>query len=228
MLAFAPGLRDSALDDQQFFKRAVRYMAEHHKIEQFLVIGYGLPGNYEIHYVAREVIPKARVVYAAADTMVNLAASALIVGSPRIAYINGDPRNTESILYDPATQDLINFSQPIGLVFAGSLNYIPDADDPWGAVHNLLEEVPRGSCAAISHVTADGIDPATFGKIESVYNKIPNRFYFRTYEQTMRFFADWPLEEPPGLVHSGNWSVKEEPPVPERVMYVWAGVARKP
>ncbi|MFD8560573.1 SAM-dependent methyltransferase [Streptosporangium canum] len=221
-----PQVRETALDDLQFVGRAVVHLAQQ-GIDQFLILGYRLPSETEVHHVAQSVVPRARVVYVSSDSVVSLQASALVSASQRVAYIDSDPRNTDSILNDPATQSLIDFTRPVGVLFYGWLNYIADRDDPYGAAQNLLEEVPSGSYVAISHVTADGIDPGLFNKIESAYADVPNRFYFRDHSQVTRFFADWDIQEP-GVVRCGDWSVQGQDPAPDRVMYAWCGLARKP
>ena len=226
ILGVYPQVRQTALDDRQFLGRVVVHLAKE-GIDQFLCLGYRLPSETDVHHVAQSITPRARVVYASNDPIVNRQASSLISAGQRVAYIDGDPRTPEYILKDPITQNLIDFTRPVGVLFYGSLNYIADRDDPYGAVQHLLEEVPSGSYVAISHVTADGIDPGLHSTIESAYADVPNRFYFRTRQQITRFYGDWEILEP-GIVHAGDWTVEGDAPAPARVMYVWCGLARKP
>jgi S-adenosyl methyltransferase len=62
LLAAFPESAWIARQNREFAGRAVRYCAEQ-GVSQFLDIGSGLPTMSNIHQVAREVVPGARVVY---------------------------------------------------------------------------------------------------------------------------------------------------------------------
>ena len=68
-LAVAPELRVMAREYRAFLRRAVRFLAGEARVRQFLDIGTGLPTQGNVHEVAREVDPDARVVYADADRL---------------------------------------------------------------------------------------------------------------------------------------------------------------
>jgi S-adenosyl methyltransferase len=59
----APEARLMAVENRKFLRRAVRYLAAEAGITQFLDIGTGLPTQGNVHQVAQEANPAARVVY---------------------------------------------------------------------------------------------------------------------------------------------------------------------
>jgi hypothetical protein len=63
----APEMKMMALENRKFLRRAVRYLAAEAGIVQFLDIGTGLPTQGNVHQVAQQVTPDARVVYADND-----------------------------------------------------------------------------------------------------------------------------------------------------------------
>jgi hypothetical protein len=64
-----PETRRLAVANRRFLTRAVWYLAEH-GIRQFIDLGSGLPTSPNVHEVARQVRPDARVVYVDSDPMV--------------------------------------------------------------------------------------------------------------------------------------------------------------
>ena len=57
----APEVRLMAMENRKFLRRAVRYLAAEAGIDQFLDIGTGLPTQGNVHQVAQQVNPDARV-----------------------------------------------------------------------------------------------------------------------------------------------------------------------
>jgi S-adenosyl methyltransferase len=63
----APDVQMTATENRRFLRRAVRYLAAEAGIAQFLDIGTGLPTQGNVHQVAQQLNPDARVVYADND-----------------------------------------------------------------------------------------------------------------------------------------------------------------
>lgn len=61
-LSVVPFGREVALANRQFLVRAVTFMARS-GIDQFIDLGTGLPTKPNVHEVAREILPGARVLY---------------------------------------------------------------------------------------------------------------------------------------------------------------------
>jgi hypothetical protein len=73
----------------------------------------------------------------------------------RTAYIQADIRDPEAILTAPATLDLLDFSQPVGLLLVGILHLIADTDKPAAIVATLVDALPSGSYLVASHLTTE-------------------------------------------------------------------------
>src|SRR5690348_11369709 len=77
-----PTVEGVARANRAFLQRAVRYVAGR-GIDQFLDIGTGLPTQGNVHQIAREEHPEARVVYVDNDPMVVVHARALVATDRR-------------------------------------------------------------------------------------------------------------------------------------------------
>ena len=58
-----PGTVVAARENRKFMARAVRYLAADAGLRQFLDVGTGIPTSPNLHEVAQDVDPAARVVY---------------------------------------------------------------------------------------------------------------------------------------------------------------------
>ena len=74
-----PDARAAAWANRRFLGRAVRFLAGEAGIGQFIDIGAGLPATGNVHQVARELDPRARVAYVDNDPVVVSHARALAV-----------------------------------------------------------------------------------------------------------------------------------------------------
>jgi S-adenosyl methyltransferase len=103
------------------------------------------------------------------------------------------------------------------------LQYIPDEDDPWGIVRQLLEAVAPGSYLTVSDTIRD-IDTARVTEGTARLNeRMPTRLNLRTRPEWERFFDNLELVEP-GIVPLPEWrGPGSEHPIP-----CYAGMGRKP
>src|SRR3984885_10368412 len=167
VLAGWPAIRVGVRENRKFLARVVRYLAGEAGIRQFLDIGTGLPTEDNVHEVAQSVAPSARVVYADNDPLVLAHARALLTSSPegRTAYIHADLRDPASILNDPVTREVLDFTQPVALMLIAILHMIPDDEKPAEIVATLTAALPPGSYLVASHLVTDHApDSATGGQ----------------------------------------------------------------
>jgi hypothetical protein len=152
-----PTIRTAARENRAFVGRAVKYLAEEAGITQFLDLGSGLPGVGNVHEVAQDVVPSARVVYVDNDPIVQAHARALLVSKPggKCAYVHADIRDPQAILANPVTRETLDFSAPIALVVAAVLHFVPDEDEPDTIIATLIDALPSGSYVIASHGTAE-------------------------------------------------------------------------
>jgi hypothetical protein len=229
-LAGWPAGRIAARENRAFLGRAVRFLAEEAGIRQFLDIGTGLPTTHNVHEVAQEVAPSARVVYADNDPLVLAHARALLTSSPegRTAYIQADLREPESILSDPAVREVLDFGQPIALMLVAVLHFVPDEFKPAQVMGALIDALAPGSYLVASHITGehDPDGPATGAR---AYRAAGLPAQLRDSDQFARLaFAGLDLV-PPGVVLVSEWRHQGNGPRPTPAEVSWyGGVARIP
>jgi S-adenosyl methyltransferase len=222
-LSVVPFGREVAHANRQFLARAVTVMARD-GICQFIDLGTGLPTRPNVHEVARSVHPDARVLHVDNDPMVCAHARALLATNDGVAAIQGDVRAPQAILNDPGTHALIDFAQPVGVLFVAVLHFLTDDDQPWEQVAAFRWRMASGSMLAVSHITSDGTPPDVQATIQDVYAEASAPAAFRTTQEIETFFGGLNLVEP-GLVEVGAWrSLRQSPPAPLRFLGGVAGI----
>src|SRR5271155_1152888 len=146
----APEAQLMAVENRGFLRRAVRYLAADAGITQFLDIGTGLPTQGNVHQVAQDINPAARIVYVDNDPMVLAHSRALKTGG-NTAVIEADLRDPAAILNHPRTLELIDFREPLAVLLVAVLHFIGVGDDPYRIVGSLYGALPPGSYVVISH-----------------------------------------------------------------------------
>ncbi|WP_243420798.1 SAM-dependent methyltransferase [Micromonospora globispora] len=131
ILEIFPDTRAAAQTNRAFLRRAVRYVAEQ-GVRQFLDIGAGLPTQGNVHEVLRAVAPDSRVVYVDNDEVAVAYARRLLPTDGRTVVVQGDVRRPDELLADPEVRRAIDFDQPVAVLLAAVLHFVPDADDYGG------------------------------------------------------------------------------------------------
>lgn len=218
-----------ARHNRSFVGRAVRFMSDQ-GIRQFIDIGSGIPTAGNVHEIAQAVDPCARVVYVDRDPTAVVHARGLLRDNSSAGVIEADLRDPAAILDNGITQKLVDFSKPVGLIFASVLHFVVDDDEVVSVVDRLRERLCAGSYLAISHSTTFDNVPAELAadsaRLLALYNQSEMPLCVRTIDSVRRFFGDMELIEP-GLVHIGRWRPDDpsDDPVGE---LIYAGVGRKP
>ncbi|WP_405728346.1 SAM-dependent methyltransferase [Streptomyces sp. NBC_00028] len=216
--------------NRRFMHRAVRTVAAA-GIRQFLDIGTGIPTEPNLHQVAQEVAPDARVVYVDNDPIVLRHAQALLHSTAEGAtnYVHADVRDPDTILRLAA--ETLDFSRPIALSLVALTHYLseePDQDDVYGLLERYVAELAPGSHVILSQVTAD-LSPEAIGKAAEHFRASGTPFHPRSLPRFSRFFAGLELLGP-GVIPVTGW--RPEPvdveAQSEGIVPVYAGVARKP
>ncbi|MGH3221072.1 MAG: SAM-dependent methyltransferase [Streptosporangiaceae bacterium] len=221
-LSVVPFGREIARANRQFLVRAVTFMARS-GIGQFIDVGTGLPTRPNVHEVARSIHPNAQVLYVDNDPMVCSHARALLATNDGVAAIQGDIRMPQAILNDPITRSLIDFTQPVGVLFVAVLHFLTDDDQPGEQVAAFRWRMASRSMLAVSHITCDGTPTGVQATIQDIYAEASAPAAFRARQEIESFFGGLDLVEP-GLVEVGAWrSLRRSPSAPLRVL---GGVAR--
>jgi hypothetical protein len=171
-----------------YVTRTVESLAEEHGIRQFLDIGSGLPTADNTHQVAQRVAPESKVVYVDNDPVVIRHAEALLESTPegRCDYIEADLHDPQAIL--TAAARTLDFTKPVAILLFQVLHFIPDADDPYGIVAQLMSATCPGSYLVIVHAPSD-LAVETGAEIQSRYNQVMGpQIRLRTRDEVVRFF----------------------------------------
>jgi hypothetical protein len=223
--ASMPDVREVALENRAFLRRAVRFMAAA-GIRQFIDIGAGLPTAGNTHEVAQQAAPDSRVVYADSDPMVLTHGRALLATNRSTTVVGAVMRRPAEVLEHPETRRLIDFEQPVGVLLIAMTHFLPDTerDHVMGA---LREAMAPGSHLALTHGTGDFHDPEALEAVERVYRATPTPGYFRTHAEILRFFDGFELVEP-GLAAADGWRPDSNEVTVAPTGWLYAGVGRKP
>jgi hypothetical protein len=224
ILAVLPVLADTARSERKFLGRVVRFLALEGGIRQFLDIGTGIPTANNTHEVAQSIAPECRIVYVDNDPIVLAHARSLLTSTAEGAtsYVDADVQDPGLILREAA--QTLDFSQPVGIMLLGILNFVVDFDSSREILSQLVAAVPAGSYVVIEHPASD-LDPAMLAGARRWNEMTDAKIILRTRDEVASYFAGLRLIEP-GLVELQDWRPDDE--APPGAVPLYAGVARKP
>ncbi len=225
ILNVAPQARQGARENRAFLQRAVRFLAQEAGIRQFLDIGTGLPTQGNVHQVAQQVAPDARVAYVDHDPVVHVHANALLANHTTTIAVLADLRDPEVILGHSEVRRLLDLTRPVAVLLVAVLHFLRDEEDPAGIVARLREAMAPGSYLVISHATAD-FHPQAGAKVTKVYQQASAPLVLRSRSQIGRFFDGFDLVAP-GLVEPASWRPDGEGPPSPGAGGFYSGVGRR-
>lgn len=218
---------DISRQNRLFLYRAVRYLAMEAGIRQFLDMGCGLPTDNNVHQVAQQFAPDARVVYVDIDPIVLAYGRALLAGDGSTVVINADFRDLDAVLNHSEVKRLINFDEPLAVLFLSVGHHLTDADDPRGILHTVMDRAVSGSHLAFSQVVCS--DPDRAAELDARMNGAGIPWRNRTREEVGALLLDGLEPVEPGLVNLLHWRPDPDqpplPPVPDELAQ-FAGASR--
>lgn len=228
-----PSTRALAVNNRAFLRRVVRMLAAEHGIRQFLDHGSGLPTQDNVHQVAQRVDPSCRVVYVDNDPMVLVHGRALLEQNDRTAVVQADIRDTDLILDHPETRRLIDFSQPVAVLFNSVMHCIPDSetDGPPALARRVSRRLVPGSCLVMCQLVSE--DPQVRAFVTDFMNQATQGNWGRVRQEkdVAELFEVAGLEIlEPGLVEVSSWRPDNEV-APRQLTQEWiefGGVGRIP
>lgn len=225
VLNVIPDAAVAAWDNREFLGRAVRFLASEAGIRQFIDIGTGLPTRGNVHSVAQQCAPAARVVYVDYDPEVITHARAILSGRENVTAIEGDLRSPENILRNPELRALINLDEPVAILLVAVLHFIRNDENPHRLVSQLRAAMVTGSYLVMSHVTSDHVTQDASFQAQSLYDRATAPAVPRTRAELTPFFDDLEII-PPGLVNVAAWRAEWMATEPGRTLF-YAGVGHK-
>lgn len=230
VLQLVPEARESGREHRAFLRRIVRFLTAEAGIRQFIDIGSGLPSHGNVHEIAQQVDPAARVVYIDNDPMVVVHAQALIGTSETTRIVAGDLRDPDAIL--DGAGEFIDFTRPVGLLLMAVLHHIADSEEPVRLMARYRSALAPGSLLAISHFCNPGPERPEDAELAAASEKLFSERFgtgrWRTKAEILGYFGDFQLIEP-GLVPLPQWHPDAVPsePLPGAFYRFVGGVAKK-
>jgi hypothetical protein len=198
-----PQIVTLARRSRQFLVRGVRLLAGELGVRQFLDIGTGLPTMLNTHEVAQSIAPDCRVVYVDNDPVVLAHARALLTNTTPegvTTYVDADVRDIETIISD--ARNVLNFNEPIAVMFLGILGYVPTFDEARSIVTRAMDAVAPGSHLLLRDNTDSGA--AVREAADRYAQSGANPYHLRTVAQVSEYFTGLEMVEP-GLVPVERW-----------------------
>jgi len=212
--------------NRAFLRRAVGYLVRS-GVRQFLDIGSGIPTVGNVHEVAQELAPDAKIVYVDLDPVAVAHSRAILADNPNATILSGDFRKPDDIMAELAESHLLDVDQPIALLLVALLHFVGDQDEPAGKIATFRDTLAPGSYLAISHATHELHPPEVTAFHRNLYRQTATPMTMRGRAQVEELFAGFELVEP-GVTLSEQWHPDSAAvDHPERFP-IWAGIGRKP
>jgi hypothetical protein len=166
--------------------------------------------------------------------MVELHSRALLDSGGTFSVICADLREPDSILDHPALRELIDLSEPVGMLMTGVMMFVSDTSDPWALVSRYVSAIAPGSYLSLSHLTDDYKPPAAAEGFRAVFDTATEHMYFRSKAKVERFFEGLELVQPyegaePGVTFTGLWGAEDVTMADsDGSRWLYCGVATKP
>ncbi len=235
VIAQLPDVPMIARANRDFVGRAVRYLLDA-GIRQFLDLGSGLPTVGNVHDIAQAATADARVVYVDIDPVAVAESLELLATNPHATAVRGDLHTPRAILDHPTVRRMLDLTQPVGVVLAAVLHFVPDDVQAHDIVAQLTDAVAPGSYIALSHGAAETFPPAAepAAAAADVYRRrtaTPGKPRSRTDVHQLLAGLDIVA---PGVTWIHTWRPDPDRPPPAELAAdpsrsgMWAAVATKP
>ncbi|WP_067823994.1 SAM-dependent methyltransferase [Nocardia inohanensis] len=225
-----PTVQLAAVENRNFLRRAVAYLAAEAGIRQFLDIGTGLPTTGNVHEIAQDIAPESHIVYVDNDPIVLLHARELLDSSPAgaTAYLDADLRSPQQILKHPDLLRTLDLTRPVALMLVAVLHFITDDEHPYQLVEELVEALPAGSYLVMSHATNDHLEDEDVARNAAANRRSGVPFQLRSSAEFARFFEGLELISP-GITAVTTWRPEVYRPHPRaEAVSMLGAVARIP
>src|SRR5947209_2640027 len=210
-IAAMPQLPEIMRANRAFMRRAVRMVAGE-GVDQFLDLGAGIPTEGNVHEIARQVQPGARVVYVDVDPVAVIHSRSILAGDPQSGVVEADLLQADRVLADPVVTGLLDLSRPVCLLMVAVLHFVPDSPQLRDALRRYREALAPGSYLVLSHATAEA-QPKETAKVADLYTKVSKPLVPRGRAELAELLDGWDLVEP-GLSHGPDWRPDPTEPPP--------------
>ncbi len=223
VLQIQPQVKRAAIMNRAFMRRCVLFLLDQ-GVRQFLDLGSGIPTVGNVHEIAQQVDPSSKVVYVDNEHVAVAHSQLLLETNPNAAMVHADISKPGLVVGDQVTKDMLDFSQPIGILGITIGHYV--LDDAPGVFATYRDAVVPGSYLALTHLTNDFFEVS---QLTNAMKQSQNNIIARSKAEIEELFGDWELLEP-GLVMTSQWRPERGSEVSaetSREDALYAGVARK-
>jgi hypothetical protein len=227
VVAQLPTVRQVCRLNRRWLRRVVRFGIEA-GIRQFLDIGSGMPTEGHVHEIAQSLAPESRVVYVDNEQIAVAHSEIVLEGNERAAMVTADAEHPRTVLEHPTTRKLLDLDQPVMVILAAFVHFVPPERDPAGLIAQYRDALAPGSYLALSHDTGEEQDEEMFRAV-ALYERSSNPLYLRDRAEIRALMAGFEIVEP-GVVFTPQWRPDDPADIgehPERAS-ILAVVGRKP
>ncbi len=203
LLDVVPELPLIAQDNRDFLRRAVRYLVAEAGIRQIVDIGSGLPTVKNIHEIAQEADPGARVVYVDNDPIVLTHARVRLADNENTTIICADVKCPAALFEDPGLRAHIDLTEPFAVLVSGVLQHLSEAAAPARVAAEIRDRLTPGSYLLMTGFADDGGRRARDLEYAFVHGGLGTG-WLRTVDEQLGYFDGLEFVEP-GFVEIGDW-----------------------
>jgi SAM-dependent methyltransferase len=218
--------------NRAFLQYAVRHLVDA-GVRQFLDLGSGIPTAGNVHEIAQEKAPDARVVYVDIDPVAVAESLDLLKGNDLATAVRADIRYPRDILDHPRTRRLLDLDRPIAVIMAAVLHFVPNDAEAYELVARFVETLAPGSYLVVSHIATESFIPGTEQRqaATEVYERqTATPIRPRDRAEVRRFFAGLELLNP-DLIWPHEWRLDENAAAEFAELRLqgagWVGVGRQ-
>jgi hypothetical protein len=199
-----PSIFLSARAAEAYAERAAAFISDGTGIHQFLQLGCAIPLKTPLDGIVHERAPGSPFVYVTDDPLTAVHARAVLTARARgpMHVELGEFRDPGPVLASARLGQLLDLSQPLGVLLIGMLDYTLDPGRVRRAVVDLMAALAPGSLVVTLHHLA--FPPAVGAAVMGAMGDNPAQFAPREEEQVEAFFEGFEFV-PPGLVRATGW-----------------------
>ncbi|GAA3365214.1 MULTISPECIES: SAM-dependent methyltransferase [Saccharopolyspora] len=221
-IAVLPSVASTARANRAFLGRAVR-MCLDAGVNQFLDLGSGVPTVGNVHEIAHQIDPEARIAYVDREPIAVAHSRRLLRGDERVSVTQADLTEPEKVLSAPGVANLLDFSKPVAVLAISVLHFVRDDQDPAGILATYRDACVPGSFLAISHTTAESLARSTVDEGLAIYQRTSTPVFPRPIAEAPGLLGGYEVLEP-GATLVTNWRPDSEPDPASPVANTWAVV----
>jgi S-adenosyl methyltransferase len=219
-----PEVEVAVRHNRAFLGRAVRFCVDQ-GIRQFLDLGSGIPTVGNVHEIAQGVVPECRVVYVDNEPIAVAHSQFILDGNDNADIVRADLLHVNTVLSAEPVHRLLDFTQPMAVILAAVLHFVPDDAHPHAAVAQYVEAMAPGSFLVLSHGAR--AEHHQEEQTYRLYGQSSTPAIGRTREEVHALMTGTTIVEP-GLVWTPQWRPEHHSNKYPEHTRVYAAVGHKP